>query len=67
MTEYEVQRREICKLLGEHMGWGPLKALTWFNMNNPMLGGVSPRHMVLVGRYSKLRKWMMQQFEELGE
>jgi uncharacterized protein (DUF2384 family) len=35
------------------------KAALWFRTRNPMLGDISPRDMVRLGRYDKLRKFIV--------
>lgn len=35
------------------------KASLWFRTKNPMLGDVSPRDMVRLGRYDRLRKFII--------
>lgn len=35
------------------------KAALWFGTRNPMLGDVSPRDMVRLGRYDRLRKFII--------
>lgn len=34
------------------------KVRLWFTMPNPMLGGVSPSQMILIGKYKKLLKFI---------
>lgn len=34
------------------------KAHAWFNAKNPMLGDVSPRTMIICGRYERLQKFI---------
>ncbi len=36
------------------------KTVTWFKVRNPMLGDVSPRDMIRLGRYERLRKFIVQ-------
>jgi hypothetical protein len=35
------------------------KAVAWFKARNPMLGDVSPREMIRLGRYERLRKFIV--------
>ena len=39
------------------------KACLWFEIPNPLLGGVTPMEMIEVGRAAKLRKIITQQLE----
>lgn len=36
------------------------KTLLWFNMPNPMLGGVSPLQLILIGKHKKLMKFIQR-------
>lgn len=40
------------------------KALLWFQAPNPLLGGVSPRDMIRVGRFKKLLKFIQSALAE---
>jgi len=35
------------------------RTVTWFKARNPMLGDVSPRDMIRLGRYERLRKFIL--------
>jgi hypothetical protein len=35
------------------------KTVAWFKARNPMLGDVSPREMIRLGRYERLRKFIV--------
>ena len=35
------------------------KTVTWFRARNPMLGDVSPRDMIRLGRFERLRKFII--------
>lgn len=35
------------------------KTVTWFKVRNPLLGDVSPRDMIRLGRFDKLRKFIL--------
>ena len=35
------------------------KTVAWFKARNPLLGDVSPRDMIRLGRYEKLRKFII--------
>lgn len=43
---------------------GRIKALTWYSANNPLLGGVSPKHMVQAEKMPQLIKFIQNQLEE---
>lgn len=54
----------IVDLVMTHMGWDMDHTLTWMNMENPLLGGVSPMQMVLMGRSSKLLSFVQACIDE---
>jgi hypothetical protein len=35
------------------------KTVTWFKARNPLLGDVSPRDMIRLGRFERLRKFII--------
>lgn len=40
------------------------KTIIWFSMPNPLLGGMSPRDMIRVGRFKKLLNFIQTALEE---
>jgi hypothetical protein len=40
------------------------KTIVWFFMPNPLLGGISPRDMIRVGRFKKLLNFIQTALEE---
>ncbi len=38
------------------------KATTWMVTDNPMLGDISPKEMLVLGRYEKLRKFVLNSY-----
>lgn len=40
------------------------KTVLWFRVSNPLLGGMSPRDMIRVGRFRKLLKFIQTALEE---
>ena len=40
------------------------KTVAWFKARNPMLGDVSPRDMIRLGRYERLRKFIINAMAE---
>jgi len=40
------------------------KTILWFCMPNPLLGGMSPRDMIRVGRFKKLLKFIQNALDE---
>jgi len=43
------------------------KTVAWFKARNPLLGDVSPRDMIRLGRYEKLRKFIINAMMESRE
>ena len=48
----------ICSLVAEYFGGDVRKTALWFKTINPMLGNISPRDMIRLGRYKKLQKFI---------
>jgi hypothetical protein len=42
------------------------KTLLWFAVSNPLLGGVTPRQMLRLGRFGKLDRIVKQALQETG-
>jgi len=40
------------------------KTVAWFRVRNPLLGDVSPRDMIRLGRYERLRKFIINAMNE---
>lgn len=49
---YEIAN--ICELMAGYFNGDIEKTALWFRINNPALGGISPRDMIRYGRYKKL-------------
>jgi uncharacterized protein (DUF2384 family) len=49
----------IINLVAEHFEGDLEKTLLWFETDNPLLGDISPRDMIRLGRYQKLRKFVL--------
>ena len=48
-----------CNLVAEAFGGDVEKTALWFKAKNPLLGDVSPRDMVRLGRFDRLRKYIV--------
>lgn len=48
-----------CNLVAEAFGGDAEKTALWFRAKNPLLGDVSPRDMVRLGRFDRLRKYIV--------
>ncbi len=49
----------ICNMVAGFFDGDAEKTALWFKTQNPMLGEVAPRDMVRLGRYDKLRKFVI--------
>jgi len=53
----------VCELVANHFDGDARKTALWFQMENPALGGVSPRDMIRYGRFKKLKSFIQNQLE----
>jgi predicted nucleotidyltransferase len=53
----------LCGRIAGHFDGDASKTLVWFMTGNPLLGDMSPRDMILRGRYEALRRFVMQALE----
>ena len=58
LTDPVEQKDYVLARVMNHMGWKREKAILWYKTANPHLGGASPCHMVLIGRFEKLLKFI---------
>lgn len=49
----------IANMVAEVFDGDAAKTALWFRARNPMLGDISPRDMIRLGRYDKLRKFIV--------
>jgi hypothetical protein len=54
-----VEIATICELVAEHFGSAE-KAALWFKIGNPLLGNLSPRDMLRMGRFKKLHRFIVE-------
>lgn len=47
-------------LVAKQFAGDPEKTASWFKARNPLLGDVSPRDMIRLGRYDRLRRFIIQ-------
>lgn len=57
----------IANLVAEYFSGDAVKVGLWFELANPMLGNVSPRTMIRLGRYKRLLNFVMQAREAEAE
>ncbi len=53
----------VCELVAEYFNGDATKIALWFKMENPALGGISPRDMIRYGRFKKLKAFIQNQLE----
>ncbi len=56
----------ICGLVAQFFEGNGHKTTLWFQTPNPLLGGMSPRDMIRLGRYEKLRRFVVNALQESG-
>lgn len=49
----------IANLVAEYFGGDAQKVELWFQLPNPMLGNISPRDMIRLGRYERLLNFVI--------
>lgn len=47
-------------LVAQQFSGDPEKTIAWFRARNPLLGDISPRDMIRLGRYDRLRRFIIQ-------
>jgi len=50
----------VCELVAQHFKGDVTKTALWFKVANPLLGNVSPRDQIRLGRYRKVLKFVLQ-------
>ncbi len=59
----QVRMEEIAStinLVAKQFSGDPEKTVAWFRARNPLLGDISPRDMIRLGRYDRLRRFIIQ-------
>jgi uncharacterized protein (DUF2384 family) len=54
----------VINMVADAFGGDVDKTALWFKTSNPLLGDVSPRDMIRLGRYDKLRKFIISAMME---
>lgn len=54
------QIANVCALVAEYLDGDPERTALWFRTPNPMLGDVSPRDMIRLGRSKRLLKFVLE-------
>lgn len=55
---------DICNMVAGIFDGDVVKAARWFRARNPMLGDMTPRDMIRLGRYARLRKYIVNAISE---
>jgi len=53
----------VCELVAGYFDGDVEKTALWFKIENPVLGGISPRDMIRYGRFKKLKEFIQSQIE----
>ena len=59
-----MEAANLCALVAQYFDGDASKTALWFKTPNLMLGNVPPRDMIRLGRYDKLRRFVMEALEE---
>jgi hypothetical protein len=54
----------LFNLVAGYFNGDPRKTALWFKMPNPLLGEISPRDMIRIGRYKKLISFVLNSLNE---
>lgn len=54
------QIANICSLVAEYFDGDSFRTALWFQTTNPILGNISPRDMIRLGRYKRLLKFITE-------
>ena len=60
VAEYLRELANIANLVAEFFEGDSQKVGLWFELSNPMLGNLSPRDMIRVGRYKRLHHFILE-------
>ena len=68
VRERLMQIASVCELVAQHFNGDARRTALWFTVPNPLLGNVSPRDMIRLGRYQKvvrLLTWSWKRYRYL--
>jgi predicted nucleotidyltransferase len=54
----------LCALVAQHFSGDAVRTALWFKTANPLLAHVSPREMLRLGRFEKLRRFVLEAMQE---
>lgn len=55
---------DTINLVAQAFGGDAQKTVSWFKARNPLLGDISPRDMIRLGRYERLRRYIINAMTE---
>lgn len=58
LKRYITELAVACEKVAEVYGGDVIKTGMWFQTRNPLLGNISPRDMIRLGRFSKLMRFI---------
>jgi len=58
LKRYITELAVACEKVAEVFGGDAIKTVMWFQTRNPLLGNISPRDMIRLGRFSKLMRFI---------
>lgn len=64
MRERLEEIADTINLVAQAFGGDVVKTAAWFKARNPLLGDVSPRDMIRLGRYERLRRFIINAMTE---
>ncbi len=59
LTEWAVALNLVAQFFGDEQ-----KTVLWFKTPNPLLGDITPRDMIRIGRFKKLRRFILNALSE---
>lgn len=60
LKDFFMELISVLSIVSSQLKQDKEKTRLWFNMPNPMLGGVSPLQMILLGKHKKLMKFIQR-------
>jgi len=60
LRERLLQIATVCELVAQHFKGDAQRTALWFSVPNPLLGNISPRDMIRLGRYHKVLRLVME-------
>lgn len=64
VSERITEWANLLNLVAQHFKGDVSKTILWFTLPNPLLGNITPRDMIRLGRYKKLLKFIMNALSE---